>query len=65
MYASPLEFLESCLSYIHIELPPSERGDKALWLLDQIKTGPVGRLMLGALQREYFLRFLESRIGVR
>ena len=64
MYTSPLEFLESCLRYIH-ELPPSERWDKALWLLDQIKTGPVGRYMLGEMQRENFLRFLEGRLGVR
>ena len=64
MYTSPLEFLESCSMYIY-GLPPSERWDKALWLLNQIKTGPVGRHMLGDIQREHFLRFLRGRMGVR
>ena len=65
MYTSPLEFLESCATYIHVDLPPSERWDKAVWLLDQLKTGPVGRLMRGGMQREHFLRFLRGRLGVR
>ncbi len=53
--------LQRCVEIV-AALPQAERLGRALWLLDRLKTGPVGHRMLSSLQTSYMLNFTRSRL---
>ena len=54
--------LEQCVRIIHA-LPEEERLDRAGWLLDKMKEGPIGRKMLSHMHRESMLNFIAWRLS--